>query len=114
MQKISLKILDFYQKFLSVLGFGSCRYYPTCSEYAKWRFENENFFVAFYHSSLRILRCNQLFSGGIDYPIVKRNLKRNRLCLDKQDKNHFNVKFYLIPKGKQDYYLIKRLKGNAN
>ncbi|WP_456450767.1 membrane protein insertion efficiency factor YidD [Hydrogenimonas sp.] len=63
--------LKFYQKYLTLLGFGSCRYYPTCSEYAKWQIEtNPNLFKAIFSSTLRILRCNQLFDGGIDYPKI--------------------------------------------
>ena len=48
----------------------SCRYYPTCSEYAKWQFEFNRPDRALVASTLRILRCNQLFPGGIDYPRV--------------------------------------------
>jgi putative membrane protein insertion efficiency factor len=114
MNKISLKFLEFYQKFLTVLGFGSCRYYPTCSEYAMWQFEKNNFFKAFYFTTIRILKCNQLFEGGFDYPIIKKNLKTNRLCHHNQDKKLFFVKFYLIAKDEHSYYLIKRFKGKIN
>ena len=63
--------LRFYQRYLTLLGFGSCRYYPTCSEYAKWQIQtNPNIFKALVFSILRILRCNQLFVGGIDYPKI--------------------------------------------
>ncbi len=72
-KKILLLILKFYQKFLTILSFGSCRYHPTCSEYAKWQFETNNILFAFYHSFIRILKCNQLFEGGFDYPKVKHN-----------------------------------------
>jgi len=65
------KLLTIYQKYLTVLSFGSCRYYPTCSEYAKWQIEtNPSLIRALYHSTVRILRCNQLFDGGIDYPRI--------------------------------------------
>jgi len=64
-------LLKFYQKYLTLLGFGSCRYYPTCSEYAKWQLEtNPHLSSALFASLIRILRCNQLFVGGIDYPKV--------------------------------------------
>jgi len=71
-RKAVSKPLKFYQKYLTLLGFGSCRYYPTCSEYAKWQIEtNPSLFKALFHSFLRILRCNQLFPGGIDYPTIR-------------------------------------------
>jgi len=113
MRKTLLIFLNIYQKFFSVLGYGSCRYYPSCSEYAKWQFEKNNLFLAFFFTAKRILTCNQLFAGGFDYPIVKKNLKQNRVCSHKQDKKLFFVKFYLIPKeGSADnrYYLIKSIK----
>jgi putative membrane protein insertion efficiency factor len=63
--------LRFYQRYITLLGFGSCRYYPTCSEYAKWQIQtNPNIFHAIISSIVRILRCNQLFVGGIDYPKI--------------------------------------------
>lgn len=65
-----LYFIRFYQKYISKFTPSSCRYYPSCSEYAVWSFKNSNFFKAFFATTLRILRCNQLFKGGIDYPIV--------------------------------------------
>ncbi len=70
-KSVLTKPLRFYQKYLTLIGFGCCRYYPTCSEYAKWQIEtNPNLFSALFHSLIRILRCNQLFDGGIDYPKI--------------------------------------------
>jgi putative membrane protein insertion efficiency factor len=107
MRKIALKFLDFYQKFLTVFAFGSCRYYPTCSEYAKWQFEKNNIFLAFFYTFFRILRCNQLFKGGIDYPVIKidKKSKKNFICKDNQ--NTIIVKFWLVKKEKDKYFLIK-------
>ncbi len=105
-----LKLLEIYQKFFTVIGFGSCRYYPTCSEYAKWQFQKNNLILAFWHSLLRILKCNQLFDGGIDYPIVKKNLNCKRVYPYNKNKNSFIVEFWLVPKSKNRYYLIKTFK----
>ncbi len=71
MNKIPLLLIKFYQKYFTILSFGSCRYHPTCSSYAKIQFEHNNFFIAFYLSIIRILKCNPLFNGGFDYPKVK-------------------------------------------
>ncbi len=103
MRQLLLKLLAIYQKFFTLIGFGSCRYYPTCSEYAKWQFEKNNLFVALYHSTLRILRCNQLFPGGIDYPVVP--CKHNISVFKKID-----VTLWLVPKGKSHCYMIKPFK----
>jgi putative membrane protein insertion efficiency factor len=111
MKSIALILLAFYQKFLTLLGFGSCRFYPTCSEYAKWQYQKNNFFIATYQTIFRILRCNQLFIGGIDYPIVKKNLNCKKLCPYNETKNSFIVEFWLVPKEGDKYYLIKDFKG---
>ncbi|MCH9813583.1 MAG: membrane protein insertion efficiency factor YidD [Epsilonproteobacteria bacterium] len=107
LKQVALSFLNFYQKFLTVLGFGSCRFYPTCSEYAKWQVEKNNFFKAIWFTALRILRCNQLFDGGIDYPVIK--MKRNlcKIALCNENKNSFIVKFWLVPKNRDYYYVIK-------
>jgi len=107
MKKSALKLLDFYQRFLTVLGFGSCRYYPTCSEYAKWQFEKNSFFKAFVATFLRILRCNQLFEGGIDYPVVKMDKKYKKSFICKDNQNTIIVKFWLVRKKGDNYLLIK-------
>jgi putative membrane protein insertion efficiency factor len=93
-------ILKFYQKFLTIFSFGSCRYYPTCSEYAKWQFENNGILLAFYHSFTRILKCNQLFDGGFDYPHLKYNF--NNIKFKKID-----VKYWYIPTKNNNYIIIK-------
>ena len=115
MKKIILLFLDIYQKFFTLIGFGSCRYYPTCSEYAKWQFQENSLHKAFFFTTKRILSCNQLFDGGIDYPIVKKNLNCNRVCACNKDKKLFFVKFYLVPqdgfnKKSHHYHLIKSFK----
>ena len=96
-----LKLLWLYQRFFTLIGFGSCRYYPSCSEYAKWQFENNSILSAFYHSFIRILRCNQLFPGGIDYPLHERFCKKpTALALD-------SIKYWLVPKQKDRFFIIK-------
>jgi len=97
---IPLLILKFYQKFLTLLSFGSCRYHPTCSEYAKWQFENNNILKASYYSFIRILKCNQFFAGGFDYPKIK--VQFNKILFKK-----INVKYWYIPTTKNDYIIIK-------
>jgi len=100
-KKILLKILWVYQRFFTLIGYGSCRYYPTCSEYARLHFENNSILSAFYHSSIRILTCNQLFDGGIDYPLLdKLELKPTKLDVD-------SVKYWLVPNKKNRHYIIK-------
>ena len=107
MRNLFIKLIKIYQRYITVLSFGSCRYYPSCSEYAKQQFSQNNLLVALYQSTLRILRCNQLFDGGIDYPIMpcKRLLSQSALVSHKID-----VKFWLVPKDKKYCYVIKQFK----
>jgi len=103
-KRLLLSILKFYQNFLSIFSYGSCRYQPTCSEYAKWQFENNNLLLASYQSLVRILKCNQLFAGGFDYPKVKCDfayIKKYKFCKLQ------NIKYWYIPIKNNNYIIIK-------
>ena len=80
----------------------SCRYYPTCSEYAKWQFEFNRVDKALAQTTLRILRCNQLFAGGIDYPVVKYTPPKTVML-----SQNIRIKYWFIPKGKGLFYVLK-------
>lgn len=99
-----LYILGIYQRFFTLLGFGSCRFYPTCSEYARWEFENNTLSSAFYHSFTRILRCNQLFEGGIDYPTL------GKLSLHPKKLEITSVKYWFVPNKKNRFFIVKNFK----
>lgn len=75
MKKLFLKLILFYQKFLSLdkgyLGilFGRprvCIYTPTCSEYTYQAIERYGIFKGVIMGFLRILRCNPFAKGGYD------------------------------------------------
>ncbi|MDR0762573.1 MAG: membrane protein insertion efficiency factor YidD [Campylobacteraceae bacterium] len=109
MRKFALWFLKLYQRFFTVFSFGSCRYYPTCSEYAKLLFEYDNLVLAFMKSVLRILRCNQLFKGGIDYPAVGKNAFKKPPLL-RQSFNNVNIVVWFVPTKKSSFYVIKSLR----
>jgi hypothetical protein len=65
-------LLLLYKRLISPLLPASCRYVPTCSEYAAEAVARHG---AVHGSALavwRILRCNPLARGGYD-PVPKRN-----------------------------------------
>lgn len=66
MKNIVLWLISFYQRYISPLFHGSCRFHPSCSEYGKQCFQKYGFFHAFYKTLYRILRCNPLNPGGYD------------------------------------------------
>ncbi|MDR3346382.1 MAG: membrane protein insertion efficiency factor YidD [Campylobacteraceae bacterium] len=111
MKKALLWLLWIYQKFFTLLSFGSCRYYPTCSEYAKWQIEYNNIFEAFLYAILRILRCNQLFRGGIDYPKIRKNrIKKPKLL--KRSFGKIDIVVWFVPTDRGRFFIVKSL-GNA-
>ncbi len=97
-----------YQKF-SRLTPPSCRYYPSCSEYAKIQFEHNAPPIALANATLRILRCNQLFKGGFDHPLTR--FKPPKFSLLQREINNkygtIKIKYWLVPKDKNNYYIIK-------
>jgi len=103
MREILLKLIKLYQ-YISALFPASCRYYPTCSEYAKWQFELNRADRALLFSILRILRCNQLFRGGIDYPIITYNRPN---YLELANPKRIKIKYWIIPKEGNRFYVVK-------
>jgi len=65
---ILIKIIEFYRRFISPLTPPSCRFYPTCSEYAVLAIKKYGPFKGSLKAILRILRCNPFSKGGIDMP----------------------------------------------
>jgi putative membrane protein insertion efficiency factor len=43
-----------------------CRYYPTCSSYCLECLDTLPIHLALWYSVIRILKCNPIFSGGVD------------------------------------------------
>lgn len=101
MKTIFKYLIRFYQRYLSVISFGSCRYYPTCSQYALWQLDNNSFFKAIYFTITRVLKCNQLFPGGFDYPRVKLKNFQN-INFEK-----IKIKYWYIPNGNGKYIVVK-------
>ncbi|MCF2683604.1 membrane protein insertion efficiency factor YidD [Faecalicatena contorta] len=67
MKRILLKGIRFYQKYLSPLKGGStCKFYPTCSQYAIEAIEKYGAIKGGYLALRRILRCNPFTMGGYD------------------------------------------------
>ncbi len=67
MKRILLALIRFYQKYLSPLKrSGTCKYIPTCSEYAAQAIEKHGALKGSMLAAWRILRCNPFSAGGID------------------------------------------------
>lgn len=59
-------IIRFYQKFISPIKGKTCRFYPTCSQYAMDALEKYGFLKGSYLSIKRILKCHPFHEGGYD------------------------------------------------
>lgn len=63
---ITLALIRFYRKFISPVFPPTCRYVPTCSEYAIIAVQRYGFLKGSFLSIKRILRCNPWHKGGYD------------------------------------------------
>ncbi|MEO8210647.1 MAG: membrane protein insertion efficiency factor YidD [bacterium] len=66
MSFIAIFFIKFYQRVLSPLLPGSCRFYPSCSNYSIEAFQAHGFFIGLYLTIKRILRCNPFCECGYD------------------------------------------------
>jgi putative membrane protein insertion efficiency factor len=65
-KNIFLGIVLFYRKCISPVLPPSCRYIPTCSEYAIIAVQRYGFLKGFFLAVKRILRCHPGHPGGYD------------------------------------------------
>ncbi|MCX7797050.1 MAG: membrane protein insertion efficiency factor YidD [Melioribacter sp.] len=66
MRFIFIHLIKVYQKLISPLFPSSCRFYPTCSQYAIESFEKFGVLKGGVKAVWRILRCNPFSKGGYD------------------------------------------------
>jgi len=67
LRRLIVASVRFYQRVLSPLKpVPTCRYQPTCSQYALEAIERRGLVVGLIKALWRVLRCNPLFRGGYD------------------------------------------------
>ena len=66
MKRAMLALIGFYQRAISPHLPASCRYVPTCSEYARVAIQRWGALRGGWMGLKRILRCNPLHKGGYD------------------------------------------------
>lgn len=66
MRHVLIYLIKLYQKLISPMFAPSCRFYPTCSEYAVQAITKYGAFKGGAKAAWRILRCNPFNKGGVD------------------------------------------------
>ncbi|MDD2214356.1 MAG: membrane protein insertion efficiency factor YidD [Oscillospiraceae bacterium] len=66
MKKLMIRMIRFYQRSISPLLGPSCRFIPTCSEYAVEAIQKYGAIKGGAKALWRILRCNPFSKGGYD------------------------------------------------
>ena len=66
MKYIMIRMIRFYQKYLSPLKSTKCPYYPTCSQYGLEAIQKYGAVKGGLLALWRILRCNHFSKGGYD------------------------------------------------
>ena len=66
MKYIGIFFIEMYRRVISPILPSNCRFYPTCSTYAKEALKKFGLFKGTYLAILRIIRCNPFCKGGHD------------------------------------------------
>lgn len=66
LRKIPVALIKLYQQTLSPYLPRTCRFYPSCSNYAIEAFEKKGILRGLILTTWRVLRCNPLSRGGFD------------------------------------------------
>ncbi|MCX7831361.1 MAG: membrane protein insertion efficiency factor YidD [Actinobacteria bacterium] len=66
MKSVLIRIIKFYQRYLSPLKGRTCRFHPTCSEYAIQAIDKHGLAKGSLLSFKRVMRCHPFNPGGYD------------------------------------------------
>jgi putative membrane protein insertion efficiency factor len=69
MKKIMLKLIRFYQRYISPLRAPCCRFMPTCSAYAVQAITKYGALKGGWLTLKRLLRCNPFYKGDYYDPV---------------------------------------------
>ena len=69
MKKVFLSLIRFYQRHISPCTPPSCRFLPTCSNYAKEAIEKYGALKGGWLTLKRLLRCNPFYKGDYYDPV---------------------------------------------
>ena len=67
MKHLSIALRAFFPS-PGVAGAPTCKYHPTCSEYASLAYREHGLVRGTAKTAWRLARCNHWSRGGVDYP----------------------------------------------
>jgi putative membrane protein insertion efficiency factor len=69
MKTLAVAPIRLYQLTISrLLPANTCKYHPSCSEYAVLAIRKHGVYKGIAKAGWRLLRCNPWSMGGVDYP----------------------------------------------
>ncbi len=74
-RKVAIALVRLYQLTLGTILPNSCRFYPTCSEYALEAIGRYGILTGLWLALKRLCRCHPLHPGGYD-PVPERTEKQ--------------------------------------
>jgi uncharacterized protein len=77
-RKILVAPIRVYQRLISPLLGDTCKYYPSCSQYAAQAIERFGILRGLVLAAWRLLRCNPWSHGGFD-PVEDQRLFKSRV-----------------------------------
>ncbi len=66
MAKVLLRFIALYRNYLSINMLHSCRFWPTCSDYAKLAIQKDGAVKGSLAAASRLLRCHPFCHAGVD------------------------------------------------
>lgn len=80
MKRILILLIDFYRKYISVRKGPTCRFTPTCSQYAKEAIQYHGSLKGSWMAIKRILRCHPFYKGPSYDPV--KPVEEDKLATD--------------------------------
>ena len=87
LSRVIVKMINGYRYWVSPFIPASCRFYPSCSQYALESYQKLGFWRATYLSLWRIMKCNPFHPGGVDQ-VSGHEISDSEECAGLSEKNN--------------------------
>lgn len=91
MRKVFIGLIRLYQLIISPILGPSCRYYPSCSQYAIEAIKIHGIFKGCFLAVRRVLRCHPGCEGGLDPVPEKRKPEIKNSKVIPKNRKRYNV-----------------------